>query len=127
MQRTCKERAGTTVIARSAALLVPVLLAAGLAAGACAPAGGGARSAGQEAEAEPIERVLERVTDGWMKIPGVVGTGLGLCEGVPCIKVFVTRPPEELDLPIPDEVDGHPVRFERTGPFRARDTIPEGS
>lgn len=100
-------------------------MAAGLAAGACAPAGGGGRGTGKEAETETIEQALERVTPEWMRIRGVVGTGLGQCDGAPCIKVFVTRPPEELDPPIPDEVSGHPVRFERSGPFRARDTIPE--
>lgn len=72
----------------------------------------------------PIERVLERVTEEWMRVPGVVGTGLGLCDGTPCIKVFVSRPPEELEPPIPEEVEGHPVRFERSGPFEALDTIP---
>lgn len=79
---------------------------------------------GPQTGSAPIERVLDRVTEEWMKVPGVVATGLGVCDGVPCIKVFVTSPPEALEPPIPEEVEGHPVRFEPSGPFRALDTIP---
>jgi hypothetical protein len=71
---------------------------------------------------ETIEAALERVTDDWMAIPGVEGTGIGLCDERPCIKVFVSRPASELDPPLPDEVGGHPVRVEPTGTFRASDT-----
>ncbi len=71
---------------------------------------------------ETIEAALERVTDDWMKIPGVEGTGIGLCDDRPCIKVFVSRPASELDPPLPEEVGGHPVKLEPTGTFRATDT-----
>jgi hypothetical protein len=78
-----------------------------------------------EAVLESIETVLRRVTDRWMAIPGVVGTGIGLCDDRPCIKVFASRPADQLDPPIPAEVAGHPVEVELTGPFRALDTLPE--
>ncbi len=71
---------------------------------------------------EPIEQVLQRVTDEWMTVPGVVGTGLGLCDGRPCIKVFATRSRAELGSAIPESVGGHPVVIEPTTPFQARDT-----
>lgn len=71
---------------------------------------------------ETIEAALERVTDDWMEIPGVEGTGIGLCDERLCIVVFVSRPAAELDPPIPDQVAGHPVKLEPTGTFRARDT-----
>ena len=81
----------------------------------------------REAALEPIETVLKRVTDRWMAIPGVVGTGIGRCDAGPCIKVFASRPADQLDPPIPEEVDGYPVQVEVTGPFRALDTLPEGA
>ena len=72
---------------------------------------------------EPIETVLARVTDGWMEIPGVEGTAIGLCDDRPCIVVYTSLPAARLDPPIPSEIGGHPVRFEMTGGFEARDTL----
>lgn len=69
-----------------------------------------------------IEEVLREKTDEWMAVPGVVGTGLGLCDGAPCLVVLVARRTPEVEGRIPGEVDGHPVRIEVTGEFRARDT-----
>lgn len=60
-----------------------------------------------------------------MAIPGVVGTGIGLCDGEPCIKVLVTRRTAEIVEAIPEEVQGHRVEIEMTGEFRARDTSPD--
>lgn len=92
---------------------------------ACPPPGAEPGDAEGEAvvpagDSIPIERTLERVAEEWMRIPGVAGTGLGLCDGRPCIVVFATRPADELDPPVPPRVDGHPVRVELSGPFRAR-------
>ena len=67
-----------------------------------------------------IEDALAERTDAWMEIDGVEGTGIGLCEDVPCIKIFVSRPPEEFDDVLPDSVHGHPVRLEPTGRFEAQ-------
>ena len=69
-----------------------------------------------------IEEVQEAFTREWMDLPGVVGTGIGLCEGQPCIKVFVAGPIQRLEERIPDEVDGHRVILEQTGRFEPRDT-----
>jgi hypothetical protein len=69
-----------------------------------------------------IEEVQEEFTPEWMELPGVVGTGIGLCDGRPCIKVFVAGPVGALQDRIPREVEGHRVELERTGPFQARDT-----
>ena len=71
-----------------------------------------------------IEEVQEAFTREWMDLPGVVGTGIGLCEDQPCIKVFVAGPIEQLRDRIPNEVDGHRVVLEQTGRFQARDTLP---
>lgn len=67
-----------------------------------------------------IEQALAEHTDAWMEIEGVEGTGIGLCDEVPCIKVFVSRPPEEFAGALPESVHGHPVRLEPTGRFEAQ-------
>ncbi len=71
------------------------------------------------AEERTIEQVQEAYTDQWMEISGVEGTGIGLFEGEPCIKVFSSVPTEELKGKIPPVVEGYPVIIEQTGTFRA--------
>ena len=68
-----------------------------------------------------IEQVQEAHTDEWMAIPGVEGTAIGLFEGEPCIKIFTSKKPEELQNKIPSNVEGYPVIIEETGVFRALD------
>jgi hypothetical protein len=76
-----------------------------------------------EMSTKSIEEVLKEHTRDLMAIPGVVGTGHGLCDGKPCIKVFVIKRNPELDRKIPSELDSHLVMIEETGEFRA---FPEG-
>ncbi|MGH7573156.1 MAG: hypothetical protein ACREMK_15140 [Gemmatimonadota bacterium] len=102
------------------------LLAAGP--GACAP---DARDEARrppvtepEKPATSIETVLAERTPEWMDVPGVVGTGIGLCDGDRCIVVYVSERTPEVERRIPAEVEGHRVRIEVTGPIRARD--PDG-
>ena len=66
-----------------------------------------------------IEQVQEAYTNEWMAIPGVEGTGIGLSEGEPCIKVFSSVKPEVLHRRIPSTVEGFPVIIEETGGFGA--------
>jgi len=80
------------------------------------------RQASPEATARTIEQVLREHTEEWMSIPGVVGTGIGKCDGVPCIKVFLGQETPELQEAIPDSVGGYRVEVEVTGPFRALDS-----
>lgn len=68
----------------------------------------------------PIEEVLRRNTPAWMAVPGVVGTGIGLCDAVPCLKVFAAERTPEIGKRIPDSAEGYPVRVEVTGGFQAR-------
>ena len=63
----------------------------------------------------PIAEVLASLTPGWMEVPGVVGTGQGLCESIPCIVVYASARTPEIEARIPDEAEGHPVRVEVTG------------
>jgi hypothetical protein len=68
----------------------------------------------------PIEEVLRTNTPGWMAVPGVVGTGIGVCDAVPCLKVFVAERTPEIREQIPRSVEGYPILVEVTGGFRAR-------
>lgn len=100
------------------------IAACGVGVAACAGGGdaGEDRASAGEAVSPTIEEVQEAHTAEWMEIPGVVGTGVGLCDGEPCIKVFVARRTDEIEKKVPDEVEGHRVRIEVTGEFRAQDT-----
>ena len=66
----------------------------------------------------------EELTPTLMKLPGVVGTGVGLCDDQPCIKVYLAGHDEELDAEIPDSFRGFKVDIEVTGEFEARDSSP---
>ena len=68
---------------------------------------------------KPIEQVLKEHTDDLMSLPGVVGTGQGLCSGQPCIKVFVGRKTGTVEQKIPRNLEGYPVVIEETGRFKS--------
>lgn len=70
-----------------------------------------------------IEEVLKKYTDNLMSISGVVGTGQGLCDGKPCIKVFVIKKTPELEKKIPRDLEGYKIKIEETGKVKA---YPEG-
>ncbi len=74
---------------------------------------------GNQMASKPIAEVLKEHTKSLMTVPGVVGTGQGLCEGKPCIKVFVIEKTPKLEKRIPDILDGYPVAIEETGPIKA--------
>ena len=66
-----------------------------------------------------IEEVLKEHTNALMSIPGVVGTGQGLCDGKPCIKVFVVKKTPELEDKISEKLEGYSVKIEETGVIQA--------
>ena len=68
---------------------------------------------------KPIKKVLEEHTLKLMSIEGVVGTAEGLCNGKPCIKVYVIKKTRQLTQRIPTTLEGYPVVIEETGEFRA--------
>lgn len=84
------------------------------------------RGAPQSGDSNVARRTIEQVqnahTDALMKLPGVVGTAIGLCAGTPCIKVLVVRATPELRKAIPDSLEGYRVALDETGVMRARDT-----
>jgi len=65
-----------------------------------------------------IREALEDLTDHLMSIPGILGTAEGLCDGTPCIKVFVSRKTAAVLKAIPASVEGYPVSVEETGELR---------
>jgi len=101
-----------------ALLSIGVMSAAGGLSG-CSHSIAGDSEKGQCMPARTIEQVLKDRTDEWMALPGVVGTGIGKCEGKPCIKVLTTSKPQKLRDKIPSTIENYPVIIEQTGPFRA--------
>ena len=66
----------------------------------------------------PIESVLRSHTDSLMRINGVIGTAIGACDSVPCIKVLVIAATPALQRAIPKTLEGHKVIIEATGVVR---------
>lgn len=66
-----------------------------------------------------IKEVLEKHTDDWMEIPGVIGTGEGKSVGKPCIVIFMQSNSESIKKKIPKKVDGFKVIFQETGEVKA--------
>ena len=69
-----------------------------------------------------IEQVLKEHTDSLMSLPGVVGNGQGLCDGEPCIKVFVVKKTPDLLKHMPSAIEGYTVAVQETGEIRALDS-----
>ena len=67
-----------------------------------------------------INKVLKKHTPVWMKIPGVIGTGIGKCDDELCIKVFVKKLTDEIKSSIPPAVDGYKVQVVVTGTIKAQ-------
>lgn len=71
-----------------------------------------------------IDEVLAAHTDSLMSLPGVVGTAIGLCDGVACIRVFLSDSSAASRRKIPNSLDGYPVRVDVTGPLRPLEDKP---
>ena len=74
---------------------------------------------GKQMVQKPIEEVLKEHTNKLMALPGVMGTAQSLCEGQPCIKVFVSKKTVKLERKIPKTPEGYPVVIQETGKFKA--------
>lgn len=66
-----------------------------------------------------IKYILKKHTDKLMSIPGVVGTGEGLYNNSPCIKVYVVKKTPELENKIPNIIEDYVVDVEETGVYQA--------
>lgn len=96
-------------------------------ASACGPANGDEEPREDQVPQRSIEEVQEDRTPEWLCLPGVVGTGIGHCDGEPCIKVFLATPSRSTEGALPDSVEGHRVEAEVTGTFRPRTPPDTGS
>ena len=67
-----------------------------------------------------IKDALTEYTDELMALPDVVGTAQGLCEGTPCIKVYVTQKTPQLEKQIRSILKECSYQIEETGKFRPR-------
>jgi len=55
-----------------------------------------------------------------MALPGVVGTAVGLCDSVACIRVFLADSSAAARARIPAQLEGYAVKVEVTGPIQRR-------
>src|SRR3989475_12880709 len=98
----------------SGPLVATLVTAAALASCAC-------RDQREETHAvtsKTIEAVLAAHTDSLMALPGVVGTAIGMCDGAPCIRVFIADASAPGRRRIPAQLDSYAVKGEVTGPIR---------
>ena len=51
-----------------------------------------------------IEQVIKEHTPNLMSVPGVTGTAQGLCNGHPCIKVFVKQVNRKIKEQVPEKI-----------------------
>jgi hypothetical protein len=68
----------------------------------------------------PADEVKQRHETELMSIPGVVGVGIGQCDGQACIKVLVEEETPELAGAVPADLEGVPVEMEEIGQVRAQ-------
>jgi hypothetical protein len=62
---------------------------------------------------------MEAHVDELMAIPGVTGVATGeLDDRTPCILVLTAESPDEIDLGVPDILEGYPVRLLESGEIR---------
>ena len=98
---------------RHARLTTLVLLAGALACSRAQPGGAPVTT-------KSIDDVLAAHTDSLMKLPGVVGTAVGLCDGERCIKVLVADSGARANSRIPSRLEGYRVVVDVTGPIQPR-------
>lgn len=73
----------------------------------------------EEAHAALTEQLIDRT--------GIAGTGIGACDGNPCIRVYVVRKDAPVLSEVPSTFGGYPVDIEVSGEFRAGGTGSAGS
>ncbi|NNM34275.1 MAG: hypothetical protein HKO53_14460 [Gemmatimonadetes bacterium] len=67
---------------------------------------------------DSLERAQARVTRKVIDMEGVTGTAMGLCNGQPCIKVYLESDSSALRSRLPRSESGFPVVAEVTGKIR---------
>ena len=100
--------------------LILCLALGGLAACAnhAAPASPESSAAAPDTTMMSLDDVLTTHTDSLMAIEGVTGLGQALCDGNPCLRVYVVARTPELETRLPDTLGGYPVEIVETGRIR---------
>jgi hypothetical protein len=70
---------------------------------------------------EQVKKIQAAHEDEWMSLPGVEGVGIGECDGVPCIKIFVSEKTDAVNA-IGSVVDGVTIVIEVSGEYKALDS-----
>lgn len=65
--------------------------------------------------------IKERYEPWIMNFPGVVGTGIGDCQGTPCIKVYIKEKTPALEQQLPKRLEGLQLDIEVTGPIEIQE------
>ena len=66
-----------------------------------------------------LKKVLEKYQGEMIAVKGVVGVGEGMCDGKPCVKVFVVKKTSQILTRIPSVIEGYTVSIVETGVFKA--------
>jgi len=77
-------------------------------------------AAQQPTPTRPIAQVFAAHSDSLMRLPGVVGVGIGRCGDAPCIKVMAAYSSPELTARLPARLEGYVVELMVTGLITAR-------
>jgi hypothetical protein len=99
-------------------IVIGISMALGLTTTACSNKNVSESQGRNSMVAKSIEEVLTEHTKELMSIPGVAGVAQGICNGKPCIKVYVVKETPELKRKIPETLEGYKVMIEETGEFR---------
>lgn len=67
----------------------------------------------------PIEEVLADHGESLRRLPGVIGTAIGVHQGVPCIRLLVTAAALARQA-FPRRLEGYVVRVEASDPIEPR-------
>lgn len=68
-----------------------------------------------------VRDALEERSPRLLALPGVIGAGLGECQGRACIKVLVQKTTPELAESVGSILGEYPFELEETGELRAQD------
>ena len=68
---------------------------------------------------DAIASAIREHSDVLMSLPGVEGLGQALCDGEPCIRVFVTAATPQVIARIRVLLQGYTIEIEETGEFHA--------
>lgn len=68
---------------------------------------------------EDISAALERLSREIMQLRGVVAIGESLCDGEPCLRVYVADLTPAVEARIPSSFGGYRVVVEKSGEIRA--------